>query len=159
MGRKSSAKATSQSAPSARPPEEPPRSSGLAIAGVVAVVAVVGLLFYSRGGSAPAPAAPQQVQSQAAPRPGPDDPPAAARFGPHRQSRLPPMPWNVATPVRPFAEVTEAYTFAAEHPEVLGYVPCYCGCEREGHRGNDDCFVQRRAANGDVLDWEPHGMT
>jgi hypothetical protein len=26
-----------------------------------------------------------------------------------------------------------------------------------GHKGNDDCFVKSRAANGDVLQWEPHG--
>jgi hypothetical protein len=26
-----------------------------------------------------------------------------------------------------------------------------------GHRGNDDCFVKQRAANGDVVAWEPHG--
>jgi hypothetical protein len=55
--------------------------------------------------------------------------------------------------------VAAAYKFAAEHPEVLGYVPCYCGCERSGHRGNDNCFVAARAPNGDVTEWEPHGMT
>jgi hypothetical protein len=55
--------------------------------------------------------------------------------------------------------VNASYRFAAEHPEVLAYVPCYCGCERSGHRGNDDCFVAARAANGDVTEWEPHGMT
>jgi hypothetical protein len=55
--------------------------------------------------------------------------------------------------------VNASYRFAAEHPEVLAYVPCYCGCERSGHRGNDDCFVAARAANGDVAEWEPHGMT
>ena len=27
-----------------------------------------------------------------------------------------------------------------------------------GHRGNDDCFVAARDANGDVTEWEPHGM-
>jgi hypothetical protein len=26
-----------------------------------------------------------------------------------------------------------------------------------GHKGNTDCFVKSRAANGDVLQWEPHG--
>ena len=46
--------------------------------------------------------------------------------------------------------ITAAYKFAAEHPEVLSYVPCFCGCERSGHRGNEDCFVEARAANGDV---------
>ena len=54
--------------------------------------------------------------------------------------------------------VTAAYRFAAEHPEVLSYVPCFCGCERSGHRGNEDCFVKARDVNGDVVEWEDHGM-
>ena len=54
--------------------------------------------------------------------------------------------------------ITAAYRFAAEHPEILTYVPCFCGCERGGHRGNEDCFVKARAANGDVTEWEEHGM-
>jgi hypothetical protein len=85
--------------------------------------------------------------------------PENARFGPHPQASLPPLPLNQAMPVRPLAQVQAVYEFAAEHPEILGYVPCYCGCERDGHRGNDDCFVRRRAPNGDVVEWEPHGMT
>ena len=40
---------------------------------------------------------------------------------------------------------------------MLTYVPCFCGCERMGHQGNEDCFVKSRAANGDVTAWEPHG--
>ena len=50
------------------------------------------------------------------------------------------------------------YQFAAEHPEILSYVPCYCGCEHSGHRGNEDCFVKARSADGDVVEWEDHGM-
>jgi hypothetical protein len=68
------------------------------------------------------------------------------------------LPYDPA-PARPPDVVRAAYLFAAEHPEILGYVPCYCGCERSGHRGNDDCFVSGRDANGDVTQWEPHGMT
>ena len=41
---------------------------------------------------------------------------------------------------------------------MLSYIPCFCGCERSGHRGNHDCFVKSRAANGDVLEWEEHGV-
>ena len=37
-------------------------------------------------------------------------------------------------------------------------MPCFCGCERSGHRGNEDCFVRERAANGDVIEWDDHGM-
>ena len=59
---------------------------------------------------------------------------------------------------RPQEVVRAAYRFAAEHPEVLSYVPCFCGCERSGHRGNEDCFVRERAVNGDVIAWDDHGM-
>ena len=57
-------------------------------------------------------------------------------------------PGNIATAVRPAEVVKAAYLFAAQHPEVLKYVPCFCGCERGGHRGNDDCFVSARDAAG-----------
>ena len=59
---------------------------------------------------------------------------------------------------RPPEVVKAAYKFAAEHPEVLSYVPCFCGCEHQGHRGNEDCFVKARDINGDVVQWEDHGM-
>ena len=40
-------------------------------------------------------------------------------------------------------EILEAYLFAAKHPEVLRYMPCYCGCEhpRSAHQNNYDCFI------------------
>ena len=72
---------------------------------------------------------------------------------------LPPLPVRGYAPPRPMATVQAAFQFAAEHPEILSYVPCFCGCQNPGHRGNDDCFVAGRAANGDVTEWEPHGMT
>src|SRR5262245_61980847 len=151
MGRKSAGKAQAQSA--APPPKDPPKSRGPLIAVAVAAVALVGFVAFGRSG-APESNAPAQAQT-AATLPEPEN----AKFAGHKQSNLPPLPFGLATPVRPVSEVAEAYTFAAEHPEVLGYLPCYCGCERQGHRGNDDCFVTRRAPNGDVLEWEPHGMT
>jgi len=83
---------------------------------------------------------------------------AAAKLGPHKQATLPPIPFRGYAPPRPPEVVTAAFHFAAEHPEVLSYIPCFCGCERGGHRGNADCFVRSRAANGDVLEWEEHGV-
>jgi hypothetical protein len=59
-----------------------------------------------------------------------------------------PSPVNVARAV---------YKFAAEHPEILKYVPCYCGCESTGHGHNESCFVKRRDAKGNVLEWDTHG--
>ena len=39
-------------------------------------------------------------------------------------------------------EIIEAYVFAAKHPEVLHYMPCYCGCESGfNHESNYDCFI------------------
>ncbi len=71
---------------------------------------------------------------------------------------MPLVPGNIATAVRPAEVVKAAYLFAAQHPEVLKYVPCFCGCERGGHRGNDDCFVSARDASGKPSQWEAHGM-
>jgi hypothetical protein len=81
-----------------------------------------------------------------------------ARLGPHKQAQLPPVPFANYPPPRPPEIVTAAYKFAAEHPEILSYVPCFCGCERSGHAGNADCFVRERAANGDVIAWDEHGV-
>lgn len=46
----------------------------------------------------------------------------------------------------------EAYLFAVEHPEVLDYMPCYCGCQDEGHVSNTDCFVDHVDGNVAKLD-------
>jgi hypothetical protein len=82
----------------------------------------------------------------------------AKKLGPHVQKNLPPLPFGPRDPLpRPPQVVAAVFQFAAEHPEVLSYVPCFCGCERLGHRGNEDCFVKARASNGDVVAWEPHG--
>jgi hypothetical protein len=71
---------------------------------------------------------------------------------------LPPVPGNLTNAARAPETVRAAYLFAAHHPEVLRYMPCFCGCERGGHRGNDDCFVSSRDAAGKPTQWEPHGM-
>lgn len=71
---------------------------------------------------------------------------------------LPPFPVSPYPAQRPPDVIRAAYTFAARHPEVLHYVPCFCGCQNSGHRGNDDCFVKSRDKKG-APTWEPHGMT
>ncbi len=52
--------------------------------------------------------------------------------------------------------VQEAYAYALEHPEVLRYMPCYCGCVSAGHTSNLDCFIDQRMADGSVT-YEPMG--
>jgi len=83
---------------------------------------------------------------------------AQAALGPHKQADLPPIPFQGYAPPRPVEVVTAAFQFAAEHPEVSSYIPCFCGCQQGGHKGNTDCFVRSRAKNGDVIEWEPHGL-
>jgi hypothetical protein len=59
---------------------------------------------------------------------------------------------------RPPEVIRTTYRFAAEHPEVLRYIPCFCGCETSGHRSSEDCFVASRARNGKVTKWNEHGI-
>jgi hypothetical protein len=71
---------------------------------------------------------------------------------------LPPLPLVSFEVPRPMPVIQQVYEFAARHPEVLQYVPCYCGCERVGHSANHSCFVKSRAANGRVTEWDTHGL-
>jgi hypothetical protein len=48
------------------------------------------------------------------------------------------------------SEVREAYEFAARRPDVLHYLPCFCGCWHSGHRSNYDCFIDEVHADGRV---------
>jgi hypothetical protein len=104
------------------------------------------------------------VASQPAAAPPPvtvAPPPTLVQFTPPPpayQGELPPLPSTPYMVPRPPEVVRAAYTFAARHPEVLHYVPCFCGCQHSGHKDNDDCFIQSREASGRPT-WEPHGMT
>jgi hypothetical protein len=57
-------------------------------------------------------------------------------------------------------EILEAYLFAAKHPEVLQYMPCYCGCENapSNHESNYDCFVDGIDHSSDVPRVSPDAM-
>jgi hypothetical protein len=65
----------------------------------------------------------------------------------------------VSGPLPPYARgepAAEAYRFAAARPDLLRAVPCSCGCERQGHTSNLDCFVAAFAADGRPT-YDPHG--
>lgn len=70
---------------------------------------------------------------------------------------LPPLPHVQFASARPMPITRAAYEFAARHPEVLRYMPCFCGCEKHGHGNNEDCFVASRDADGRPV-WSPHGI-
>jgi hypothetical protein len=52
--------------------------------------------------------------------------------------------------------VLAAYRFAAARPDLLAWMPCFCGCGAQGHRSNLDCFIDARDVDAVVLD--PHGI-
>jgi Protein of unknown function with PCYCGC motif len=53
------------------------------------------------------------------------------------------------------AQGQAAYAFALAHPDVLQWMPCYCGCAGIPHRSNLDCFFQRREVKG-TYSYEQH---
>jgi Protein of unknown function with PCYCGC motif len=150
MGRKSAAKSRTES--SLPPPPEPRRSKAPMVAAAIGVAAIAVAVVYLRSGATADPGASAGTAA-----------PAAYAYAhpitkAHPQANLPPLQFPGYPTARPPEVIRAAYQFAAEHPEVLSYVPCFCGCERSGHRGNEDCFVRERDVNGDVVAWDDHGM-
>jgi hypothetical protein len=132
-----------------RPPRQTPGSRWLRGAAASALLAAA-------CGTPPQEAPPQPPQAQS--------PPAAApaysqnpAVPPAYTGELPPLPISGYPAARPPEVVRAVYEFAARHPEVLSYVPCFCGCERSaGHTDNHDCFIRGRDADGRPQ-WDGHG--
>lgn len=53
------------------------------------------------------------------------------------------------------ADWQNAYSFALTRPDVLQWLPCYCGCGGMGHRSNLDCFFKQREVAGEFT-YEEH---
>lgn len=70
----------------------------------------------------------------------------------------PPLPRPRARPALPMADIQATYLFAAKHEDLLQYIPCYCGCELEGHRSNRDCYIAGHTATGAPV-WDRHAYT
>ena len=86
------------------------------------------------------------------------DSPARAPAPRMYKGPLPPIPVADYPLPRPNDVVRAVYEFAGRRPDVLRYVPCFCGCEQGGHVGNDDCFVKARDTSGKPTAWDTHGM-
>ena len=48
-----------------------------------------------------------------------------------------------------------AYAFAVSRPDVVRWLPCYCGCGAMGHASNLDCFI--KPGEGVAVVYEEHG--
>ena len=134
----------------------------------IAVAAVAGVgIFMAMGSPEPGPS--QDVTELTTPVPavtpaGDPGPSAAPVSGTPLVAAepndlpMPPLPY-VSQTTGSSELVRQAYVFAAQNPGVLEHVPCYCGCENDGHRSNVDCFVGSRGSDGAVESWDTHGMT
>lgn len=74
-------------------------------------------------------------------------------------NQRPPRPGEVAPILRPeqlgagviqYPFQAHAYQIAAKIPGVLNQLPCYCYCERMGHKSLHTCFEGTHAAHCDV---------
>ena len=92
--------------------------------GTAAVGLVSGILFWGTRATPPKPA----IQAGVTP----------AFF--NRAEDAEPFPATLEPTNFRQADVREAYQTAKEIPEVLAQQPCYCYCQRKGHRGLLDCF-------------------
>lgn len=145
-----------------------PNAGRWALIAFAAVAAAGAGAFLLSRADRTAPAAPDPApEASSAPVSSPAAPGAAApessapRFTSEDLEGLPmpPLPYVPQT-AGPADLMRQAYVFAARNPDVLGYVPCYCGCGMsDGHQSNVDCFVESRAPNGAVTEWDVHGMT
>ena len=120
-------------------------------------VAIVALGLALSACSQPVPPQNEVPRKSASDRPPQAAAPAPAPSVPSTPSYLP-LPEVPFAPARPMPIVEAVFHFAADHPEVLTRIPCFCGCENRGHKHNDDCFVAARDERGRVTAWEPHGM-
>ena len=154
-------------------PQQPEPASGppWVLIGGVAVVAA--LAFFLLFADTP-PEAPAELADSSVAEPAPDAPDAAPAADPVAPEPVeyepvevvvpppgapaPPTPFVPNMAPRPADLITEVYEFAGRRPDVLEFVPCFCGCESAGHRANAHCFVQSRNADGSVAAWEPHGL-
>jgi len=118
---------------------------GLAALGLVTTVALA-------ANQAPKTATPSKATVAATPTT------QAANAMVPKKVTVPPLPNVGFAPVRPMDVVRATYDFAANHPEILHYIPCFCGCGEQGHKANESCFVARRDKAGNVLEWDTHGF-
>ena len=71
--------------------------------------------------------------------------------------RWPPLP-KTKRRIGALEHIQQSYAFAARREDVVRYLPCYCGCERQGHTSLRSCFIKSRTADGKPV-WDAMGFT
>jgi hypothetical protein len=107
--------------------------SVLAVAAAVVLVGLTAIFLLPRPGGS-SPAAPSQERQPAA------------------WSGFVPPDYVLSAP----DDVQTAYQFALERPDVMMWMPCYCGCgQHSDHKSARNCFVKDDTTSGEPFD--PHG--
>lgn len=71
--------------------------------------------------------------------------------------RWPPLPPHKRR-IGKLEHIQQAYAFAARREDVVSYLPCYCGCARQGHTSLRSCFLKSRTSDGKPV-WDAMGFT
>ena len=142
------------------------------IGGILAVAALTGVVLMTPpiddasstvpestvASTTPPDGEPLGAEADSPTRPAPPPAPENRTPVPAADAQMPPLPLVPNMVPRAPDVIRDAYTFAAQRPDVLEYVPCFCGCETAGHKRNADCFVASRNPDGSVREWDTHGM-
>ena len=65
---------------------------------------------------------------------------------------------SLPQPRNAVGDLSGPYAFAATHSRELRKIPCFCGCQRLGHRSNADCYLRHVDGDGRPT-WDPHSFT
>jgi hypothetical protein len=56
-------------------------------------------------------------------------------------------------------DVRMAYQFAMDHPDIMMWMPCYCGCGgHAGHKSAKNCFI-KESSTADNVQFDEHGAS
>ncbi len=131
--------------------------NSVCIAGIIVLAAVWLLVGCSGAGSTSTPAKPQPppaAKSAPAPPSAHGSPPATSApttppTPPYNRSAAAARPLPRTLPPEYFRRsplVARAYQIAGEIPTVIAQQPCYCRCDRIGHRSLLDCYASDHGA-------------
>ena len=124
------------------------RNTMLVALGLAAVLIVYWALQRPRS-AAPTPPATEQQTAAPAEAPAQTTESTESRTPPYFESAEAAKPFPPLVPAayyRRYPLVERAYRIAAEIPEVLVQQPCYCYCDKSGHRSLLDCYTSDHAA-------------
>jgi hypothetical protein len=147
--------------PSQPAPRPEKKSSSLGILALIAVLLAIGVFAFTRDKEEPVPAT-QQNQAdlpQTAPPVSSHAPDSSSSAAPADNFRIPPYFESAALagdlkptldPAAVEIYAREGYEVARRKPQLIAQMPCFCYCDRFGHKSLHTCFETDHAVNCDI---------